>query len=180
MLRGCLIFATGALAGVGATWFVMNKKLTEEMNSREEKIQEAIDQVKKAYSCSEKNQELKAEVKLESDKPSESEDKKEIEKIASHYNIFENGEEDLTTVYLTYIRKDDVVLYNDSLIVMEDPEECLGDDFRELFDDSLTARFVNEDEGFIFEVDVDEDSSVDEIVAQRVEDDLSAYTEGGV
>jgi len=177
MLRGCLIFATGALAGVGATWFVMNKKLTEEMNSREEKIQEAIDQVKKAYSCSEKNQELKAEVKLESDKNSEA--KKEASEIASRYNIFENIDE-LTPVYLTYIRKDDVVLYNDSLIVMEDPEEYLGDDFRESFDDSLAARFVNEDEGFIFEVDVDEDSSVDEIVAQRVEDDLSAYTEGGV
>lgn len=179
MLKECLIFVTGAAAGVGATWFVMNKKLTEEMNSREEKIQEAIDQVKKAYSCSEKNQEMKAEVKLESDKPSD-EEKEEFEKTTSHYNVFENVEEDLPIMYLTYIRKDDVVLYNDSLIVMEDPEECLGDDFRELFDDSLNARVVNEDEGFIFEVDVDEDSSVDEIVGQRVEDDLSAYSEGGV
>lgn len=179
MVKECLIFVTGAAAGVGATWFFMNKKLEEERNSCEEQIQKAVDQVKRAYSDSEKNQEMKAEVKLESNKPSE-EEKEEVKKITSHYNVFENVEEDLPIMYLTYIRKDDVVIYNDSLGVMDDPEECLGDDFRELFDDSLTARVVNEDEGFIFEVDVDEDGTMDEIIGQKVDDDIVAYSEGGV
>ena len=181
MIKECLIFVTGAAAGAGTVWFIMNKKLKEEMASREEKIQKAIDQVKKAYSNSEKNMELKKNKTLTAKEIEE--DLKKAKEIAKPYNIFSDEKEDpeFEHQFLTYVRKDDAVIWNDSLTIVDDPEYFLGEDFREQFEDGDDSiSFQNNDDGVIYEVDLDEDNTIADLVGEAVDSDILAMAEGGV
>lgn len=168
VVKSCLIFVTGAAAGAGVTWFFMNRQLTEERQTREERINKAIEQVKDAYSNSEKNQELKSDVS-------------DLVKIAEPYATIDKTDpmEEETYVALTYISSDNVVLYDSSLTVMEDPEDALGKDFREeLLENGELS--VHTSDGYIYDVDVNNHDSLEDIIGKSVEDDLVAMDEGGV
>ena len=180
VLKGCLIFLTGAAAGAGAAWFVMNKKLADERKTREEKIQAAIDQVKESYSNSEKNQEIKAETMIvkESDSVATPKETEEYKDIVGSYNLFDDEYIDIPRVFLTYVAREDAVVYNDSLTLMEDAEEHLGDNFREQFEDD-GACFKNDEDGVVYDVDVDEENMLDDIIGAAVDDTIVAYSEGG-
>ena len=200
-----LIFSIGAAAGAGVSWFVMNKKLKQELAYREEKIQEAVDQVKAAYDTSKKNAEMKKEATFKATTSPAiitKEDLTEYEKLTEPYqidNVFENqkdpievisteeaedlSEEDYTEICLTYFPNEDVVLYDTSTpaTIMEDPEDYLGKDFRqELYDSDEDPVFIKNDlEGAVYIIYQDTENSIDDVMTQIVEEDIVASDEGG-
>lgn len=168
MLKSCFIFATGAAAGAGVMWFFMNKKLDEERKTREERINKAIEQVKNAYSNSEKNQELKADVS-------------DLVKITEPYFTIDKTDpmEEDTYIALSYISSDDVVLYDSSLTVVENPEEILGDGYREELLENGELSVRDDTNGIIYDVDVNNVDTLEDIIGKSVDDSIVAMDEGG-
>lgn len=168
LIKTSLIFAAGASVGAGAVYFFMNKKLEEERESK----QLEIDQVKAAY-----NKKTKEEFPVVSEEPEEmnvdpssvyaeivedivnKSEEEPIEYISAEE--YEANEEDMH-VFLTYYKKDDVVVYADTLIPMENPEEILGEEFRYMYDDSDVIYIRNNNEGAYYELMIDTANSLSE------------------
>lgn len=95
VLKGSLIFLTGAVTGAGVTWYLMKKKV----NEANEAIQKAVDEVKESYSNAQKNEELKKDIlkNLENTKDKTVEAMSEFNDSARQamksYNIFDQSEE---------------------------------------------------------------------------------------
>lgn len=197
LLKGGLIFVSGAAIGTGITWFIMNRKLTIEMSSREDEIQKAVDQVKEAYHQSEKNQELKtadASINYKEETP------EEVNKVIDGYNtlnVFETAKnyipggiqkitpedyeanEESSHVSLTYFLKDDTVVYSTNLLPMDDPESYIGD-FKGMFEGDEEVIYIsNKDEGALYEVFLDAENSLAEEIEKEVDEDIVLSYEGG-
>lgn len=165
-LKGGLIFAAGASVGAGVTWFFMNKKVKE----ANEDVQKAINEVKAAYSNSEKNQEMKhafgmnftgdvesEETNAYEEAVEEAEEPMDIYKISSE--DFDANDEDMR-VFLTYYKLDDIVVYSDTMIPIDHPEILLGDYFRDSFMDDDVVYIKNENEGALYELLLDDVNSL--------------------
>lgn len=182
MLKSCLIFVTGAAAGAGVTWFFMNKKLEEERKTREDRINKAIEQVKNAYSNSEKNQEMKSDVSI--NRSADIEKNKEgimYDPYVKPYITIDKTDlmEEDTYIALSYISSDDVVLYDSSLTVVENPEEILGDNYREELLENGELSVRDDTNGIIYDVDVNNIDTLEDIVGKSVDDSIVAMDEGG-
>lgn len=179
MLKSCLIFVTGVAAGTGVTWFFMNKKLEEERKTREDRINKAIEQVKNAYSNSEKNQEMKSDVAINrSAAVADVEKNKEYVRLYTTIDKTDPMEED-TYIALSYISSDDVVLYDSSLTVVENPEEILGDNYREELLENGELSVRDDTNGIIYDVDVNNVDTLEDIIGKSVDDSIVAMDEGG-
>lgn len=204
-LKCGFIFTIGAGVGTGITWFFMNKRLQQELSVREEKIREAVEQVKAAYDTSKKNVDMKKEAMFKgTTSPAiiTKEDLTNYENLTEPYqinNVFEHqkdpievisteeaedlSEEDYTEICLTYFPNEDVVLYDTSTpaTIMEDPEDYLGKDFRqELSDSDEDPVFIKNDlEGAVYIIYQDTENSIDDVMTQIVEEDIVASDEGG-
>ena len=196
IIKTGLIFTAGSAAGAGVMYFVMSKKLKAERELK----QVEIDQVKAAYSKSEKNQEMKKEYAIKMDFPKEvEEDSDEVENTYDEAlktvkemkemvdepirictaEEFDGNEED-TPMFLTYYKLDDLVVYSDTMIPMEHPEAYLGDSFKDAFDDSDVIYIKNDIEGALYELMIDEVSSLDYEEEDETEEDKEpSFAEGG-
>lgn len=178
LVKGGIAFTAGAAVGAGIVYFVMNKKVKD----ANEATQVAVDMVKAS-----KNEEIKELTQKLINKETSSidiripEENLETEENPYHEAVesIKNLEDDIavvpasefevsedTRVYLTYYKLDDMVMFSDSMIPMDYPENYLGDSFRELFDDSDVVYIRNDKEGEIYEVLLDAVNSLGE------EDDL--------
>lgn len=200
ILKGGLIFVAGAAAGAVPTWFYMKKKVKE----ANEATQAAVDNVKASYERSEKNQEIKKSYSFDASpgmiftpELTKAYGDKEmsayqelVEKIESDspddiYKVdaedFESDDED-SRIYLTYYKLDDMVVYSDSMIPVDEPEELLGAYFRDSFTEDDVVYIKNENEGAMYEVLLDAVNSLaDDVETSNVFDSVESepIAEGG-
>ena len=87
-------------------------------------------------------------------------------------------EED-TYIALSYISSDDVVLYDSSLTVVENPEEILGDNYREELLENGELSVRDDTNGIIYDVDVNNVDTLEDIIGKSVDDSIVAMDEGG-
>ena len=186
IVKSSLIFLTGAAIGSGVTWFFMQKKV----DAANAATQKAVDEVKESYSRSKQNEELKKDI---SDKESEPIYKTMQEAVDAvrRYNIFDDeraeemiknqeppiyiseismedfdSDEEYTHQFLTYYEKDDVVVDSQDYTPMEDPEDYLGDDFKEFLEDEEAVYIRNEREGCLYEVVVDRNETLNDVLRE--------------
>lgn len=200
ILKGGLIFVVGAAAGAVPTWFYMKKKVKE----ANEATQAAVDNVKASYERSEKNQEIKKSYSFDASpgmiftpeltkaygNKETSAYQEVVEKIESDcpddiYKVdaedFESDDED-SRIYLTYYKLDDMVVYSDSMIPVDEPEELLGSYFRDSFTEDDVVYIKNENEGAMYEVLLDAVNSLaDDVETSNVFDSVESepIAEGG-
>jgi len=192
IIKSSLIFLTGTALGSGITWYFMQKKVNEANDA----IQKAVDEVKESYSKSKHNVELKEDISKTLPIP-DTKTSLAVEAI-KRYNIF-NGEEaekmivnkedknyiseismsefddalyegEYSRKFLTYYEKDDVVVDSEDYSPLDDPEEYLGENFKELLSADEAIHIRNEREGFVYEVVIDSNETLNDVLGEAEED----------
>ena len=170
--------------------------MQKKVNEANESIQKAVDEVKESYSKSKQNVELKKDISKKEPEPYKT--MEEAVEAVKKYNIF-NGEEaaemitnyeeprtyiseismdefddsyesDYSRRFLTYYAKDDVVVDSEDYTPLDDPEEYLGENFKDLLKYEEAIHIRNEREGFVYEVVIDRNETLNDVLGEIEED----------
>ena len=194
-IKGAFIFLSGAAIGSTVTWLIMNKSKEKIRLENAENTKKAVEQVRKDFMNSKKNQELKTEtdnpenvsydyVEKVKDEVRDYIDnavmKAETIKLVSAKEFEENEEDD--HVYLTYYALDDLVMNPDGT-PLDHPENYLGESFRDILAERDPAYIKNDDESTIYELNLDDENSVESVInhnifEERVNEDVVVYANG--